>query len=60
MSELKQIAEAFSGEIAVKNFMNLYEAASEGDHNFLFVDFHHKMDVQASAFRQNFDTHLVP
>jgi len=60
LSELKQIAEAFSGETAVGKFMNLYEAATEGGHNFLFVDLHHKKQIQASAFKRNFDSYLLP
>jgi hypothetical protein len=60
MTELKQIAEAFSGEIPVDRFFELYEQATKGDHNFLFVDLHHKKDVQPSGFRQNFDTYLIP
>jgi hypothetical protein len=60
MTELKQIAEAFSGEIAVDRFIQLYEQAIDGDHNFLFVDLHYKQDVQPSGFRQNFDTYLIP
>jgi hypothetical protein len=60
MSELQQIAQAFSGEIPVDRFFELYEQATAGDHNFLFVDLHHKKDVQPSAFRQNFDTYLLP
>jgi len=60
MSELKQIAEAFSGEIAVDRFFQLYEQATDGEYNFLFVDLHYKKDVQPSGFRQNFDTYLIP
>jgi hypothetical protein len=60
MTELKQIAEAFSGEMAVDRFFQLYEQATDGDHNFLFVDLHYKKDVQPSGFRQNFDTYLIP
>jgi len=59
MTELKQISEAFSGEIPVDRFFELYEQATAGDHNFLFVDLH-KKDVQPSGFRQNFDTYLLP
>jgi hypothetical protein len=60
MSELKQIAEAFSGEIPVDRFFQLYEQATEKPHDFLFVDLHYKKDVQPSSFRQNFDTYLIP
>jgi len=60
MSELKQIAEAFSGKIPVDRFFQLYEQATDGDHNFLFVDLQYKKDVQPSGFRQNFDTYLIP
>ena len=60
MSELKQIAEAFSGEIPVDRFFQLYEQATYGNHNFLFVDLHYKQDVQPSSFRKKFDTYLIP
>ena len=60
MTELKQISEAFSGEIPVDRFFQLCEQATSGDHNFLFVDLHHKKNVQPSGFRQNFDTYLLP
>jgi len=60
MSELKQIAEAFSGEIPIDRFFQLYEQATDGEHNVLFVDLHYKKDVQPSGFRQNFVTYLIP
>ena len=60
MSELKQIAEAFSGELPVDRFFQLYEQATDGEHNLLFVDLHYKKDVQPSGFRKNFDTYLIP
>jgi hypothetical protein len=60
MSELQQISEAFSGEIPVDRFFELYKQATEKPHDFLFVDLHHKKDVQPSGFRQNFDTYLIP
>ena len=60
MSELHQIFDAFSGEIPVDRFFELYEQATAGDHDFLFVDLHHKKNVQPSGFRQNFDTYLIP
>jgi len=59
MTELKQISEAFSGEIPVDRFFQLYEQATEGDHNFLFVDLHYKKDVQPSGYRKNVDTYLI-
>jgi len=60
MSELQQIAEAFSGEIPVDRFFELYKQATEKPLDFLFVDLHYKKDVQPSGFRQNFDTYLIP
>jgi hypothetical protein len=60
MSELQQISEAFSGEIPVDRFFELYKQATEKPHDFLFVDLHYKKDVQPSGFRQNFDTYLIP
>jgi len=42
MSELKQISEAFSGELEIEKFMDLYKEAPTVDHDFLFVDLHHK------------------
>ena len=60
MSELKQISEAFSGEIPVEKFMELYKIATAGEHNFLFIDLHYKKDKQPSGFRVNFDNYLLP
>jgi len=60
MSELHQIADAFSGEIPVDRFFELYEQATEGDHDFLFVDLHYKKEVQPSGYRKHFDTYLIP
>jgi len=60
MSELHQIADAFSGEIPVDRFFELYEQATTADHDFLFVDLHHKKKVQPSSFRKCFDTYLIP
>jgi len=59
MTELKQISEAFSGEIPVDRFFQLYEQATVKPHDFLFVDLHYKKDIQPSGFRQNFDTYLI-
>jgi len=50
ISELKQISEAFSGEIPVENFMNLYEAVTNVPHNFIFVDIHYINDKYPSGF----------
>ena len=58
-TELKQIAESFSGEILIETFMKLYEIATDEPHSFLFVDLH-KKESQPSMFRKNFDTYLVP
>ena len=60
MSELKQISEAFSGEIEIEKFMDLYKEATTADHDFLFVDLHHKKNFQSSGFRKNFDNYLIP
>ena len=60
LSELQQISMAFSGEIAVDRLFQLYEQATAGEHDFLFVDLHHQKGIQASGFRQCFDTYLIP
>ena len=57
-SELKQIAESFSGEIPTEKFIKLYENATEEDYSFLFVDLHKKKN-QPSMFRKRFDTYLL-
>lgn len=57
-TELKQIAESFSGEIEIETFLNLYEIATDEPHSFLFVDLHKKAE-QSSMFRRNFDTYLI-
>jgi len=60
MSELQQIAQAFSGEIPVDRFFELYEQATAEPYSFLFVDLHPKIDIQPSGFRKRFDTYLIP
>jgi hypothetical protein len=58
-SELKGVAESFSGEIETETFLELYEkATAESPHDFLFVDLHKKKE-QASMFRRNFDEYLI-
>lgn len=57
-TELKQIAESFSGEIPIETFIKLYEVATEKPHDFLFVDLHKKPE-QPSMFRKTFDTYLI-
>jgi len=59
-SELKQVAEAFSGEIDVDTFYRLYNEATDEEHSFLFIDLHYKKGIQPSGFRKNFDTYLIP
>lgn len=59
MSELKQIAEAFSGEIETDTFIRLYEEATKEDFSFLFVDLHYKKGIQPSGFRKRFDNYLI-
>jgi hypothetical protein len=58
-SELKGVAESFSGEIETETFLELYEkATAESPHDFLFVDLHKKKE-QPSMFRRNFDEYLI-
>ena len=60
LSEIKQVAEAFSGEIDTDKFMELYEEATNEDHSFLFIDLHYKKGIQPSGFRKRFDQYLIP
>ena len=59
-SEIKQVAEAFSGEVDVDTFYQLYNEATDEPHSFLFIDLHYKKGIQPSGFRKNFDTYLIP
>lgn len=58
--ELKQVAEAFSGEIEVEQFLKMYEIATNEEHSFLYVDLHYKKGIQPSGFRKRFDQYLIP
>ena len=59
LSELKQIAESFSGEINPTLFLELYDfATKDSPHDFLFVDLHKKAE-QPSMFRKNFDQYII-
>jgi hypothetical protein len=60
ISELNQVADAFSGEIPKERFVEMYEAATDEDHSFLYVDLHYKKGIQPSGFRKRFDTYLIP
>jgi hypothetical protein len=55
--ELDDVAEECSGEISKEKFMEVYEEATEGEHNFLFIDFHPKQKHQ--MFRKRFDKYLL-
>ena len=60
LSELKDIAESFAGEIAPETFMKVHhEATKDSSHDFLLVDLHHKKGIQPSGFRKNFDDYLI-
>ena len=51
--------DAFSGEIPKERFIEMYEAATDEDFSFLFVDLHCKKGIQPSGFRKRFDTYLL-
>jgi hypothetical protein len=59
IAELNQVADAFSGEIPKERFIEMYEAATDEDFSFLFVDLHYKKGIQPSGFRKRFDTYLL-
>ena len=58
--ELQEIQEECSGEIDKDTFYQLYEHATEGDHNALIIDLHYKKGIHPSGFRKNLDTFLIP
>jgi hypothetical protein len=59
LSELKQIADSFSGEIDPTLFLELYDfATKDSPHDFLFVDLH-KKPQQPSMFRKNLDSYII-
>jgi len=58
--ELQEIQEECSGEISKDTFYQIYEHATEGEHNALIIDLHYKKDVHPSGFRKNLDTFLIP
>jgi hypothetical protein len=60
ISEVNQVADAFSGEIPKERFIEMYAAATEEEHSFLYVDLHYKKGIQPSGFRKRFDTYLIP
>jgi hypothetical protein len=55
-AELLDIQEECSGEISKEKFMEVYEEATQGDHNFLFIDFSPKEKYK--MFRKNFNIYL--
>ena len=48
-----------SGEVEQETFYKLYEYATQGKHDFLFIDLHPK-DSHPSQFRRNFNEFLIP
>jgi hypothetical protein len=54
--ELDEIAEECNGEVTREIFLSAYEEATEGEHNFLFIDFHPKEKYM--MFRKNFDRYI--
>ena len=58
--ELQEVQEECSGEISKETFYQIYEQATEGEHNALVIDLHYKKDIHPSGFRKNLDTFLIP
>lgn len=58
--ELQEVQEECSGEIDKETFYQIYEQATEGEHNALVIDLHYKKDIHPSGFRKNLDTFLIP
>ena len=58
--ELQEVQEECSGEIDKDTFYQMYEQATEGEHNALVIDLHHKKGIHPSGFRKNLDTFLIP
>jgi len=58
--ELQEVQEECSGEIDRDMFHRMYEQATEGEHNALVIDLHHKKGIHPSGFRKNLDTFLIP
>jgi len=58
--ELQEIQEECSGEIDKETFYQMYEQATEGEHNALVIDLHYKKGIHPSGFRKNLDTFLIP
>ena len=57
--ELEDISQEMSGEVDQETFYKLYEYATQGKHDFLFIDLHPK-DSHPSQFRRNFNEFLIP
>jgi hypothetical protein len=55
--ELDDVAEECSGEISKEKFYEVYDEATQGEHNFLFIDFHPK--EKHMMFRKNFNKYLT-
>ena len=56
--ELKEIAEEFGSEVSEETFRKVYRYATEGRHNFLWLDTSPK-DNHPSPFRKNFSDFIV-
>ena len=58
--ELQEVQEECSGEIDKDTFYQMYEQATDSEHNALVIDLHYKKDIRPSGFRKNLDTFLIP
>lgn len=56
---LKNVIKEVSDDIGEEEFLSAFDTATkEGDHDFLFVDFHPK--IPGRKFRKNFDEYIIP
>lgn len=56
---LKNVIKELSDDIGEEEFLAAFETATrDGDHDFLFVDFHPK--IKGRRFRKNFDEYIIP
>ena len=56
---LDEISIECAGEVDKSDFMKVYEAAMQKDHDFLFIDFFRK-STHPSMFRRNFTEFILP
>lgn len=57
--ELADIQESCGGEVSKNTFYEIYNKATDGEHNFLLIDLHWKKGIHPSPYRKNLNEFII-